>query len=739
MLHQTVYNTGELGRGWATGEAGNTTNVPLMEWPSNSALIFNGVAYSGQHNSLGGGVHIAANRVGSPGQSNRLFALCGAVGSGVPETSFGLWSFPYYIQRYENYPIMKDGSINSTYDPNEAEEKIVASWATNTGIKVIRTSRAWSYPDYDDFIIYEYQFIYNGETDESRIVRDTTPLRDVQFCFVHGLGPSMYGYQKHYGVWKYTAGLYQGDQDMFWDPEYWLTFNMDRQTNLDVGLAGKPETDTTQFFINARTGVNGGGLCSPQAVGYCFLHYDTLHLAIVDADTSINESEYAKSLGLISNPVSTQIDQLSKHIKQPWAQRIQTGDISSTKQINAELLAATRPGSIFASTPVLPFKAVGTPYDGIKGTNFKTYWPGRADHQVSNTSFGIRKDNGFGPYTLHIGDTVRFTIAEVCGYGAQVGKPVEGGRDSLGKGAKPRWNNAPTWNKPVYTYVPGSTTKVKVSDNYIDQFGYPDYVNSKVRNVMQVAHKAFEAYTGLDSAGIAIRLPIYPETLPRTGEYGKVPMPCPAPALNIVNTDTGTVVLTWNRNAESFSSPNLKGTLASYNLYRSYSAEGPWKKLLVIPRDSLINIDGNYKYIDADQSVKFGEYVNYAVTSVDNLGNESGKTNMTKFLKNMGPVAKMTKVYVVPNPFRSKGGFNGVGSTDVQKQISFQGLPARCTIRIYSFAGNLVQTIEHTDPKYTEEWFQVTKNEQEIASGIYFFVVTAPTGEKCTGKFVVIK
>ena len=56
MLHETVYNTGEIGRAWMTGEAGNETNVPLMEWPSRSKSYVEGIEYSGQHNILGAGV-----------------------------------------------------------------------------------------------------------------------------------------------------------------------------------------------------------------------------------------------------------------------------------------------------------------------------------------------------------------------------------------------------------------------------------------------------------------------------------------------------------------------------------------------------------------------------------------------------------------------------------------------------------------------------------------------------------
>jgi len=90
MLHETVYNTGEIGRGWMTGEAGNKTSVPLMEWPSRSATVVEGIKYSGQHNILGAGVYIAANIKGVPGKNNRIYSLCGGVGASSPEVVFGM-------------------------------------------------------------------------------------------------------------------------------------------------------------------------------------------------------------------------------------------------------------------------------------------------------------------------------------------------------------------------------------------------------------------------------------------------------------------------------------------------------------------------------------------------------------------------------------------------------------------------------------------------------------------------
>ena len=134
---------------------------------------------------------------------------------------------------------------------------------------------------------------------------------------------------------------------------------------------------------------------------------------------------------------------------------------------------------------------------------------------------------------------------------------------------------------------------------------------------------------------------------------------------------------------------------------------------------------------------KIGEKRFYAVTSVDALGNESGKTSLTRFSKNIGSVDKLGDVYVVPNPFVGTSGF--VGSGEVDDQIGFYGLTEKCTIRIFSYSGQLIETINHDEPLYTTAWFQVTRNGQDIASGVYFYVVTTPDGQQSSGKFVVIK
>lgn len=165
---------------------------------------------------------------------------------------------------------------------------------------------------------------------------------------------------------------------------------------------------------------------------------------------------------------------------------------------------------------------------------------------------------------------------------------------------------------------------------------------------------------------------------------------------------------------------------------------GPWNDTVAVLSVGDVDENDEYTIIDEDPKFVIGDNRYYSVISVDEFGNESGKTNLIKFQKNIGAVEKLDKVYAVPNPFYVDSGFSDQQFAD---KIGFYGLPPRCTIRVFSYSGNLVETIEHDVPVYSteNEWLQITKNGQSIASGVYFYVVTTPEGDQTEGKFIVIK
>ena len=712
MLHETVFNSGDIGRPWTTGDEGNKTNLPLMEWPSRSKTIVQGTVYSGQHNLLGGGMYMAANPDGLQGMENRIYALCGGVGEGGgSEVIIGRWSFPYFIEEVENFPLSPDGTLNPDYDPDEAEEIITASWTTPLGIKVIRVSRAWSHPDFDDMIIYEYELEYTGDTDgNAATIEETRILKDFMVLFIYGFAPSMYGYQRHYQEWKYESGIYRGDQNNFWDADYWLSFNMNLRTNItDESLWAKPEPNKELFLEFANTGKNGGGLCSPQAPGFAVLYYDVNHLAYVDTiDSPQNESE-------VTNVLRTTLGEYyeldeNNHIKQPWSNKVSTGNTRSSKMKVESINPDKRWSGVYSATSTTWPDPPSHPTES---------WIGRAAYNYRQSVDAGQKHIVFGPYTLNPGDRLKYSLAEVVGYGAQAGKRLEGGQTLT------QWANTPSLNRQVK-----AKDGTVLTNKYTDDFGYPDYVNSEVKTVTQVTHKAFEAYLGYEPV-----IPVWPEDHPSSGDY-KIPATVPAPVIEVNNTSEGRIRITWNREVESFTHPRLTGELRKFYIARSDAGMGPWYIL-----DSLdvgqVNDDGTYEYFDDDPVFKIGETRYYSVTSVDENGLQSGRTNITTHAKNVGSVEQLGEVFVVPNPFVIESGFGGAaGAAD---KIGFYGLPKRATIRIFTYSGQLVETIEHNDPVYSTEWFQVTRNDQEIASGLYLYVVTTPEGEQTSGKFIVIK
>jgi hypothetical protein len=145
-------------------------------------------------------------------------------------------------------------------------------------------------------------------------------------------------------------------------------------------------------------------------------------------------------------------------------------------------------------------------------------------------------------------------------------------------------------------------------------------------------------------------------------------------------------------------------------------------------------------YVLVDPKSLLGESYYYAIVSVDSLGGRSAKTNITVHQTQSPADVSLNRVYVVPNPFIVRSGFGGASvSGDISGKIGFFGLPKRATIRIFSYVGQLIQTIEHDADQYSIEWFQVTRNNQIIVSGVYYFTVEDPSGKRVWGKFVVIK
>lgn len=102
----------------------------------------------------------------------------------------------------------------------------------------------------------------------------------------------------------------------------------------------------------------------------------------------------------------------------------------------------------------------------------------------------------------------------------------------------------------------------------------------------------------------------------------------------------------------------------------------------------------------------------------------------------------LDEIYVVPNPYVGFSGSENPGRlSDLrgERDLQFRNLPPKCTIRIFTLTGELVQTIEKDDNSSFASWNLLSNEGQRIAYGIYIYHVDIPgVGEKI-GRFAVIK
>jgi hypothetical protein len=82
---------------------------------------------------------------------------------------------------------------------------------------------------------------------------------------------------------------------------------------------------------------------------------------------------------------------------------------------------------------------------------------------------------------------------------------------------------------------------------------------------------------------------------------------------------------------------------------------------------------------------------------------------------------------------------NAFERTTEGKVIQFVNLPADCIIRTYSSSGILVALLEHHSSTFggSERWNVLNRNDQVVASGVYFYHIEAGDARR-VGRFMVV-
>jgi hypothetical protein len=234
------------------------------------------------------------------------------------------------------------------------------------------------------------------------------------------------------------------------------------------------------------------------------------------------------------------------------------------------------------------------------------------------------------------------------------------------------------------------------------------------------------------------------------------------------------VKLIWDNTAETESNPLEPNTnFTGYRMYRAQYTIEVWTLIGAFDTvdDSVYVVDQHgdtlngaipvnlppicHSFIDTGGTFLDRSFVRpinglpyfYTVVAYDRNGVETEKENYrkdedgfpvsvspTKRYENGQASTSLDDVRVVPNPYKATSLFE-IRYEDV---IMFTNLPPAAEISIYSLDGDLVKTIIHDDGTDSEKWNLISKNDQFVVSGLYYYVVRT-NAEKKIGKFVIIR
>jgi hypothetical protein len=152
-----------------------------------------------------------------------------------------------------------------------------------------------------------------------------------------------------------------------------------------------------------------------------------------------------------------------------------------------------------------------------------------------------------------------------------------------------------------------------------------------------------------------------------------------------------------------------------------------------------------------DTGALTGFVTEYAVTSIDTVRTVNAdfyespidSSQIVRLTPSTPPEDNMEKVGVVPNPYKESAQWDPAPN---QRRIHFIHLPAGSTVRIYTSAGELLQTLiqnPNANPGGVSgdlEWDLKNFYGKTVVSGIYIYTVHPPDGRTPKkGHFVIIK
>jgi len=92
----------------------------------------------------------------------------------------------------------------------------------------------------------------------------------------------------------------------------------------------------------------------------------------------------------------------------------------------------------------------------------------------------------------------------------------------------------------------------------------------------------------------------------------------------------------------------------------------------------------------------------------------------------------LKQAHCYPNPYKPNSGLG-------HNKITFSRLTQHTKLRVYNVAGELVYDREDDTPTGELVWYVKNKNGEDIASGVYVYLLADEFGHKAKGKLAVIR
>ncbi|HDQ44229.1 MAG TPA: hypothetical protein ENN17_01855 [bacterium] len=175
-----------------------------------------------------------------------------------------------------------------------------------------------------------------------------------------------------------------------------------------------------------------------------------------------------------------------------------------------------------------------------------------------------------------------------------------------------------------------------------------------------------------------------------------------------------------------------RGTRRDEIIILTDSLVGGWEvTLLSSQTDTLLPQPGDTAFVITDKPFLSNDVFEFTM--------RGEKVDAVQAKTDLNDIRVVPNPYVVTNSWEPRSPFS---SGRGPRELHFINLPARCTIRIFNIRGQLVDTIEHHSAALSDGtviWDMLTKDNLEIAYGVYVYHVDAGDLGTKIGKFAVIK